>query len=521
MEQTDIQTYIDISARRKWWIITPFLLALLGGLAYIMFAPKIYEAKAVLLVQSQKVSKDVVDPMVSSIDDRVTSITRQVTSRPNLERIIQKYGLYDASSETEIMLEEKIKRFKEAIKIEPSYQTIRYRNITFQEISAFTIFYRYKDPILAAEVTNTLASDLVTENLKMREDQVLGTSTFLLDELASVEAKLAEKENEIKIFREKYMGGLPEQLNTNLRIVERLEQQRDKLVRDLRAAENRIAMIKEQIAASTVIYSSGEPISTDIGSLRRQLASLELKYSDNHPDIIRLRKMISKVDEAIARLGTDLDKGNLLPGVDDKLRFEYQNTLLAIKDIKTDIVKVQSEIKWYEEIIEQSPKREQELFLLQRDYNNLKHQYNTLFSRKVEAEIAVSMERKQKGEQFRIIETAMAPSRPVAPRLKVVIILVLALGIGLGSGLAVLKEYTDTSYKTPEEVKTELQLPILTTLSIQYTEKEYKSRKRKNALSYAVVALVFVVFAVGIVIAAQGVDNTLEFIQNLFTGTGA
>jgi polysaccharide chain length determinant protein (PEP-CTERM system associated) len=518
MEQTEIQTYIDIASRRKWWIILSILLTLLAGLAYVMFAPSIYEAKAVLLVQSQKVPENVVDPMISSIDDRVTMITQQVTSRSNLERLIRKYSLYALSSENEIELEKKVELFKDAIKIEPTYQTqtSAYREI--KVISAFSISYRYNDPGIAADVTNELVSNIVSENLKMREDHVLGTSAFLLDELESVQDKLAIKEEELKQYREKYMGGLPEQLDANLKLLERLDLQSDQLNRDLRAAENKKFLIKEQIATSTVIFSNGEPISTDISELRKQLASLELKYSENHPDIIRLRKMISKVDEEIAKLGTDLEKGNLLPGVDDKLRFEFQNTMLEINDIKADIAKVQAEKNNYENIIAQSPRREQELLALKRDYDNLTRQYDTLYNRKVEAEIAVSMERKQKGEQFEIIEKAIPPTNPVAPRISAVMILALAFGLGLGSGLAVLLEMMDTSYKTPDEVKKDLYLPILAELPIQYTEKEAMLAKKKQVFVYVTVGLGFVLSAAGIVIASQGYVKILEWVQNYFSG---
>ncbi len=392
------------------------------------------------------------------------------------------------------------------------------RSSRMQKISAFTISLRYGDARTVAEVVNTLASDFVTENLKMRESHVLGTSAFLFDELASVEERLAKKEEELKQYREKYMGGLPEQLDTNLKILERLQQQLDQLNSNLREAENRKILIQQQIAESTVLSATGEALPRDIHSLRKELASLELRYSESHPDIIILRKMIAKLETEISKIGTGLAEGNLLPGVDEGLRHQFQNVALEIKDFKAEIKEVQSETRWYEIKVKESPKREQELLILTRNYNNLQKLYDSLFSKKVEAEIAVSMEKKQKGEQFRIIEPAIIPTSPVAPNAQIVIIMTLALGLGLGGGLAVLKEAMDTSYKTPEEVKKGLHLPILAELPIRYTERELKDIKRKNTFAFAAVGLGFILSAIGIALAANGVDKTLDFAKNLFSG---
>jgi len=515
MKETDIQSYISIGARQKWWLIIPFLLCLLGGFAYLMIVPRLYEATATIFVQDQKVPEDVVRPMIDSIENRVTLVTQQVLSRISLDRIIQRFDLY--GSDEKILAEDKIGLLREKIIIEPTYQTIQSKrsNLKYQEISSFAISFRYEDPTAAMEVANELAASVIAENLKMREAHVMGTSTFLFDELASVEKELAEKEEILKQYREKYMGELPGQLDTNLKFLERLHGQLDQRNRNLRTAQNKKILIKEQIAGSTIINVDGKMIPADVSSLRIELASLELKYSDNHPDIIRLRKMIAKVDAEISKVETDLEEGKDLPWINETLRLQFQQVTLEIKDIKTEISQILSEIKEYETKIAQSPKREQELAFLKRDYDNMRRLYDTLYNRKVNAEIAVSMERKQKGEQFRIIEPATTPTIPVEPRIGIVFVLVVALGLGVGSGLAVLKETMDTSYKTPEEIKEDLQLPVLVELPFQYTETKLKRIKRKNAFAYATVGLGFILSAIGIALAANGVDKVLEFANNL------
>ena len=91
-----------------------------------------------------------------------------------------------------------------------------------------------------------------------------------------------------------------------------------------------------------------------------------------------------------------------------------------------EIANIERQIKEYQQRVELTPQREQELLTLQRDYSNLKQSYDSLVNRKLEAEIAVNMEKKQKGEQFSIIDPARLPEKPISPDLRRLFLMVLA-----------------------------------------------------------------------------------------------
>ena len=517
MEPFEIEKYKEIALRRKWWIIIPFLLTLLGGLAYTLVTPKIYEAETLILVQPQKVPQDFVRAIVSSnIEDRLRTITQQVTSRTNLEKIIQEYQLYNSPSESKLFLEQKVEGLKKRININVARGG--------RGGSAFSISFRGKDPTKVMQVTNALASNFISENLKIRESQALGTSGFLADELESVERRLMDKEELLKKYRERHMGGLPEQLDTNLRILERLQGQFEQLNSNLRDAENRKLLIQKEITAAEKSRSSaGLSLSPqgqearDLTPLKSELAALEAKYTQRHPDVIRLKKRIAELEPGETSIDSDsAGKKPTTHRVDQTLIRQFGNIELEINNLKAEIKKLKSQRKWYRTKVEETPKREQELLSLKRDYNNLIGLYNSILNRKLEAEIALSMEQKQKGEQFRIVDPAKIPSIPVEPNVKKIILLTVALGLGLGGGLAFLLETMDTSYRTPEEAEKELQLPVLISMPIRYTEKELKSIKRKKALAFVSVGIGFILAAVGIVFAFKGVDTTVNLIKGIF-----
>lgn len=521
MNPTDITNYLDIAGRRRWWIIIPFLLSCLAGLTYLMITPKIYEAQTLIVVQSQKVPEDFVRSIVSSdLEDRVRTITQEVTSRTNLEKIIKQFNLLEEFFDG-LNIDRGVMALREKIKVTVSGSS------RAGAPEAFTISFSGKDPNVVMDVTNSLASNFITENLKIRESQAIGTSAFLSDELESMEKRLKERETQLKDYREINMGGLPEQLDTNLRILERLQTQLDQVNNNLRDAEGRRIILQTQIAdqqrsgAGTIVPSGpGEQRPRDRMSLKNELASLESRYTLNHPDVIRLKNMIARL-EAERQVATEdsTREDSALSQADQTLRRQLQDVLLEIKSLKEEIAKVQSQIKFYQIKVEETPKREQELLSLNRDYENQKSLYDSLLTRKLEAEIAVSMEKKQKGEQFRIVDPAKMPTIPVKPDLRKIMLMTLALGLGLGGGLAFLVETMDTSYKTPEEIKEDVQLPVLVTLPFRYTERELKVLKRKNNFAYAGTGLVFILSAIGIVIATKGMDKTVEFVRNLFLGS--
>ena len=525
MDYFDIQKYINIAIKRKWWIIIPFLIVLLGGFTYLLVTPRIYEAETLILVQQQRVPEDYVQPIVSStVADRLRTIEQEVTSRTNLESIISQYGLYEESGKV-MSMDAKVEKFRKVINI-----NVTNTGRSSDETNAFTISFRCEDPKKAMDVTNTLAYNFISENVKIREEQALGTSTFLSDELESVEERLKNKEEELKEYKERYMGGLPEQLQTNETILQRLQMNLEQLNANLRDAENRrIELLKEVNAASAALPSQPiqeietSSLEDDLASKKNELASLESRYTQNHPDVISLRETIAALRKEIAaskaqsESSADEVTGDTTEAsIDQTLRHQLQEINIDIANYKANIEDTNAQIKLYQRKVEDTPKREQELLSLNRDYDNLRELYNSLLNRKLEAELAVSMEKKQKGEQFKIIDTAKIPTIPVEPEMRKIALMTLLLGLGLGCGLAYLMEMMDTSYRIPDDVEKGIQLPILATLPIILTEKELGVIKRNNMIAYTGVATGFILSAMGILLAVKGVDGSIDLIKGLF-----
>lgn len=511
MKSDEIMKYIDMALRRRYWIIIPLLLTVLAGLIYGLITPKMYQGETLILVVPQKVPDNYVRSIVNEdIQERLRTIQQQVTSRTNLEKIIDEYQLFNILDEEYVSIQEKVELFRKRI------------TTNVARGSAFTISFQYEDPNKAMEVTNRLAGNFIAENLKIREGQATGTSEFLGEEVESAKRSLLEQENALAEYRERYMGGLPQQLDSNLRILERLQSQLEQLRSNLRDAEGRKVAVRTQlieqseVRAGIPVSPSGQGPMRDIQSLRNELTSLEARYTSKHPDIIRLKETIASHEREISEGVTEEnseDEVSISTGIDPILRGQLREIDLEIAGFNDELNKVQAQIAWYQKKVEETPKREQELLSLNRDYANVSASYNSLLNRKLEAEIAVSMERKQKGEQFRIIDPAKYPERPIKPDIRKILLMALALGLGLGGGMAFLIETFDTSYRTPEELEEESGIPVLVSIPYRYTEPELKARKTIEILKASSVLACFVLTTLVILFATKGVDKTLEYFK--------
>ncbi len=540
MIKSEILKYIEMAKRRIYWILIPFMVVTLIGLSYALTIEPIYEAQTLILVQPQEVPQSFVRPIVQrGVEERLRTITQQVTSRTNIESVISDHGLYTNS---DMLLESKVERCRKNIRIDVGGRGGG---------NTFAIYFKHIDPEKAKDVTNALASNFISENLKIRESQALGTSSFLADELESVRRRLETKEEAIKQYRQQHMGGMPDQLEANLSMLGRMQAKLEQLNASLRDAQNRKLIIQEQMASQKRMaeqmaqMSMSQPLfelepedmegSGELAELEETLASLRTRYTDNHPDVRRVKRMIEKAraeeEEAMeeeppleAPLEAEappMDDMPLMPSGEDMLKPQLNQVDYEIQRIRQEIAKTEERLQVYERRVEEAPQREQELYSLKRDYENLKSLYDSLLNRKLEAEIAVSMEKKQKGEQFRILDPAKRPEIPVEPDLRKILMLTLVLGLGLGGGLAYLKETMDTSFKDPGEITEALGLPVLVSLPLRFTAREKRIRKMTSRLRAAGLALGFLASAFGIVVAAKGLEKTLNFAKELLPFIGA
>jgi succinoglycan biosynthesis transport protein ExoP len=302
------------------------------------------------------------------------------------------------------------------------------------------------------------------------------------------------------------MGKLPQQLDANLRILERLQQQLQTLGTGIKSAEDRSLILQNQIeqlkrsavvqiprpaGGGPMVFGEGipadrtpeDPILTQWNQLKRDLTAARGKYTENHPDVVDLKRKIANLELAAKEI---LEKQKALlearqeraartnepivttdPATDMIIaQYHEQHTvaLLEAGRLRGEEKKLKEEIISYQRRIEDTPKLEQELSLLNRDYDILKTTYQSLKDKKIQSQMAENMEKKQQGEQFKILDPARYPEKPVKPDRDRILMMGAFIGLAAGLGLAWFRETLDQSFHSEEELETDLGLPILATL---------------------------------------------------------
>ena len=235
-----LHEYIEIVRRRMWYIIIPFVLIMAGASIYAFTANRQYKASTLVLVSPQRVPEAFVQATVTSkVEERLQSIAQEVMSRTRLEQIITEYRLYEKEGKRRASREEIVELMRKNIKVELPTKK--------DEKGFFTISFIGDDPNVVTTVANRLASLFIEENLKIREQQAMGTTEFLSSELALAKTKLDEMETSVTTYKRRYMGELPEQRDTNIKILEQLQNQNQKISEILRAAQDRKLFMQKQL----------------------------------------------------------------------------------------------------------------------------------------------------------------------------------------------------------------------------------------------------------------------------------
>jgi uncharacterized protein involved in exopolysaccharide biosynthesis len=240
--QLDIGYYVKLVLRRRWFVIVPVILALIGGIILAVALPKRFQAETLILIEPQRVPDNYVQPIVSSdLETRIATIKEMIMSRTNLLKIIDNFNLFNAPKFANMFLDEKIEAMRKYTSVDIVSDR---RNRT---ANAFKISFEGEEPRKVMQVVNAMADLVIDQNLKVRESQAVGTVEFLENELVNMRRRLEEVEAALKNFREAHMGELPDQLASNLMVLERLQQQLSDKQTSLRDEKNRLISLENQL----------------------------------------------------------------------------------------------------------------------------------------------------------------------------------------------------------------------------------------------------------------------------------
>jgi polysaccharide chain length determinant protein (PEP-CTERM system associated) len=488
--------------RRKWLAIPVAVAAFTAVASIVVFLPDVYRSTVTVLVESQQVPQDFVKSIVTSVAERrVQTITQSILARERLDDLIKRFGLYESLQGTATH-EEIIDRMRADISVDVKTEQRGSELATF----AFNISYTCDDPEKAATIANTLAAQFIAEDLRSRERQAGGTAEFLRGQLDEIKKKLDAQEIEVSQFKERHMGELPEQSDANLTTLERLNTELMlNSEKQIRVREQR-AILNRQLGSMSSTSNTARPdaVAERIAKLSAELSDLRRRYSDKYPDVIALRQEIARLQGHMADPSSAPAE---LDGAPDPYLLQLQQSIKSadseLRVLAAEEANVHKAISVYQQRVENAPRREQQFQELSRDYNTTQEVYASLLKRYEEAKIAESMENRQKGEQFRVLDEAIAVYEATAPRRGWLLLLSLAMSFGVAAATMFVAEKLDTSFHTLDDLRAFSRVPVLACIPEIVTDADTRAARRR----FSLVTMSMVVVLAGIVASSYAFSH--------------
>ncbi len=547
-----LREYAGALRRGRVAMLLTFLAILAVATAVAMLLPPVYRSTATILIKEQEIPQEFVRSTVTSFaDERIQVISQQVMTRATLLAMVDRYNLYGDARKRDTS-EEILDRMRRDIKLTPisADVTDRRSGSPVKSTIAFSLSYDSEVAANAQKIANELTTLFLNENVKNRQQKAAETTSFLDEELARVSEHISALEKSLADFKQRNQGRLPDANLSNQIGAERARTEIEKLDRDITFLEERKAALQAQLAdtkptaplaggailepqdrltalqaqLSSLVgtYSEEHPDlkrvrreianlkaetgpledvtdrQTRLAELQAQLALLRQKFSDDHPDVLKLKRIVAST-EAAAR---EADAANAAKPAEPRvarrsdnpvyinLKSQIETTIASIQSMRTERKELQARQQQLDVRLSQSPEIEREYMQLVRDFDSSRARFRELRDKQMHAQVAEQLERGRKAERFTLIEPPIFPEKPYRPNRAVILLMGAVLALVGGVAAVALREALDQTVHGPRAVLRALQVPVLAVVQVQPSAARLRRRSlRRWGLAFGVLML--------------------------------
>jgi polysaccharide chain length determinant protein (PEP-CTERM system associated) len=458
-EAVSLHALLAMLRRRKlhFLIAVPLVAAAFGAAAYLL--PERYYAEALVT------SEPTIDPRIGDVpppelhaERQLARITDVLHRRSLLEGVIREFDLYPET-----------RGRVSAEQIEATWSRVSLR---VEGDRSFSIGFEDGDRQRVAAVAARLA-ELLIGTTGAEDDQRAAARTNVLDsELPAVEARMEELEQGVERYKQQWFAEIPEQAQTNLKLLEGIQTRLQDVSAAITDDEARRSGITSELAEldrqGVTLQPPKSAARTRIEQLETELRGLERRYTDRHPEVVRARAELEELRQAEARG----EGGQTAVPEYSPVQLRYLELQADLQAVEQRLVRSRAEQAAlsarsadFQRRVEAAPRHEAALAAMNREVDATRARYDELTAKQQEARLAERFEKsEQGGAAFRLLEPPRVPAEPVSPdRLR---ILILGIGVGLitGLGSALLAEQMDTSYRDVESFEADTELPVLATV---------------------------------------------------------
>ncbi|MDX8353111.1 lipopolysaccharide biosynthesis protein [Cognatiyoonia sp. IB215182] len=487
----DFRFYLAVFWRRFPYFFVLLCLGTAVGLAVALTQERIYVAEARLVVESEQIPGDLAASTVrTDATEQLQIIRQRILARDNLLEMANRLGVYRGVSAPEDQLtpDERVMDMRNRIRIQTS-GTGRGSSASF-----VTVSFDAPEPQMAAAVTNEVVTLILQENIEMRTTVSGQTLEFFSQETERLEQELSQMSARILEFQEANLEALPDSLEFR-RSQQAAEQERllelEREKSQLRDRRERLVELFEQTGEVGLVGTVARtPEEAELQELQDELTRASAVLSSDNPRIAVIRAQISALEQIVSEqqaagaIGLNAEGTQLTP-------FELQladldGQIAFIDEQKTVIT---ANLERLAASIAATPGNAITLGTLERNFDNLRAQYDQAVRNRSAAEVGDTIEALSKGQRISVIEQASVPTSPTHPNRRRIVAMGIAAGLGMGLGLIALLELINTAVRRPIDIVNGLQITPIMTMPYIRTRGEIW---RKRLIISAVVVMVLV-----------------------------
>lgn len=442
-----IQSIARSAWRNRWQgLLAAWVVGLVGAVVVYMI-PERYEASARVYVDTQTVLKPLMRDLAvqPDIELQVSMLARTLISRKNVEKVIADIDFHDEIG----------KKGNSDTLIDSLTKAIR---LDVQGRNLYRISYKDVNPQRAEKVVANFVALFVDTGLGDSRKDTEEARKFIDEQIKIYEAKLAESENRLKEFKMRNFGyAVGGSRGDQFGQMSQISDEVRKLQVDLRAAEQSRDALRAQLAIEnpTLVQSSDailaavaqrpSELETRLETQQRNLDDLLRRYTENHPDVIAARRLITQLE---AQRKQELDARRAQELVASKNNAPtnpvYQRIKIALTESDAQVAALRARVNDQQARLNELrnsaikvPKLEAEMAQLNRDYDIVRKNYEQLVARREAAAISGKVDESAQLAVFKVVEAPRVASRPSFPNRLMMIPLLLAGAIGAGVAVAV------------------------------------------------------------------------------------
>jgi succinoglycan biosynthesis transport protein ExoP len=481
---TEVKFYFSLFLRRIHYFLLVFIIFASTGGILAFTLPEVYKAQARLLVESPQIPDDLAASTVRAGAPELLHIIQQrLLTRANLLEIAHQFDIYDDISQ--MSADEIVGNMRDRIRID----------IPNDRDGTGLVFISFEasSAVASSEVTNALLTQILQLNVELRTTVTGQTLDFFEQEVARLDAELGQQGARILEFKLANKNALPESLDfsrTRLSALQERILQINREFASLTDRRDRLTELYEQTGRVDLSEASMSTEQRQLRQLQNELASALVIYSAENPRVRSLKAQVAALERNVSAQiasGAASDGSELLTAYDLQVS-DIDGQIAFLADQKT---LVETEMKTLIASINATPENAITLGTLERDYENIRTQFNQTTQGLSEARTGDRIEALSKGQRIVVIEQASVPGSPSAPNRKLIGVAGIAGGIAAGLGLIFLLELLNQSIRRPVELTNTLGIKPFATLPYLTTPGQILKRR-------TIIAAVLLAAAVGV-----------------------